>query len=378
MKFVGLREHEAKHVWGQPAFSTLSAVETAPKLPYRSSCVVICTSVPRGLRVQGQISKNPTHLRARVDGKIVSAITVTYHTGPVFWTCIASILRQSELLELIVVVNGADRDVRARLARLAENDRRILVMEPGSNVGFAHGCNLGANIARGSHLALVNPDCSLAPGTFGAVLNIFGRQPNAWIVGGRLQHPDGQEQRGGRREFLTPWRGFVEMTRLDLLFPNHPYFKRLHLLDETPLLEPARVPVVSGAFMMIPRACFNRLAGMDNKFFLHVEDSDLCLRVHLKGGEVWYAGNVPIAHHRSTSLVSPMFVEWHKTRGACYYFKKHFQGSYPGWSLRLLSIVLWLRLLIIAPKVLLLGLGHRDTTEVALLDPDSVRSPPAI
>src|ERR1700724_3395554 len=75
------------------------------------------------------------------------------------------------------------------------------------------------------------------------------------------------------------------MTRLELLFPNHPYFERLHFFDEAPLLEPARVPVVSGAFMMIPGMCFELLGGMENKSFLHVDDSDLCLRVHLNGGE---------------------------------------------------------------------------------------------
>ncbi len=153
--------------------------------------------------MQGQLSKDPTRVQVGAGGKTVSAITVTYHTGPVFWTCIASILGQPELLELIVVVNGADRDVRARLANLAENDRRILVVEPSRNVGFAPACNRGAEIARGSHLVFVNPDCSLAPGTFATVLDIFGRQPNAWIVGGRLQHPDGREQRGGRREFAN-------------------------------------------------------------------------------------------------------------------------------------------------------------------------------
>ena len=313
--------------------------------------------------MQGQISKVTNHSHASVAGNAVSAITVTYHTGPVFWTCIASILRQSELLELIVVVNGADDEVRARLAALAQTDARVCIVEPGANLGYAPGCNLAAQMARGDHLVFVNPDCSLAPHTFSGILEVFDRHPNAWIVGGRLQFPDGREQRGGRREFLTPWRGFVEMTRLWRFFPNHPYFKRLHLLDETPLLDPARVPVVSGAFMMVRRSCFERLGGMDSKFFLHVDDSDLCLRVHLSGGEVWYAGNVPIAHHRSTSRVSRMFVEWHKTRGACYYFKKHFRGSYPIWSLHLLSAILWVRLLVIAPKALLLRLDRADARE---------------
>ncbi len=66
-----------------------------------------------------------------------------------------------------------------------------------------------------------------------------------------------------------------------------------------------------------------------------------------------------------------MFVEWHKTHGACYYFKKHFQGSYPGWSLHLLSFILWIRLLVIVPKVFLFRFGRRDAAEVDLLEANS-------
>jgi N-acetylglucosaminyl-diphospho-decaprenol L-rhamnosyltransferase len=296
--------------------------------------------------------------------RTVSAITVTYFTGPIFGASLRSVLEQPELRELIIVINGAEPAVRTTLAQLAKMDPRITLLDPGSNLGFARGCNLGAEAARGEYLAFINPDCVLRPGTFRDILHVLHAHANAWLVGGRLQHPDGREQRGGRRDFLTPWRGFVEMTRLDRLFPNHPYFKRLHLLEEKPLLEPARVPVVSGAFMMIPRVYFERLGGMDDNYFLHVDDSDLCLRIHLQGGEVWYAGNVSVTHHLSSSRVSRWFVEWHKTLGGCYYFKKHFTGSYPAWSLSLLSAALWVRLLITAPKIILTHARRVKVTEV--------------
>jgi N-acetylglucosaminyl-diphospho-decaprenol L-rhamnosyltransferase len=304
----------------------------------------------------------------------VSAITVTYFTGPVLWACLRSLLAQPELLELIIVINGADPNVRAALAQLAKIDARVSLVDPGRNLGFARGCNLGAETAQGCHLAFVNPDCVLAPRTLRGILDVFQDQPSAWLVGGRLQHPDGREQRGGRREFLTPWRGFVEMVRLHRLLPKPPYYTRLHLLEEKQLLEPTRIPVVSGAFMIIRRACFERLGGMDDNFFLHVDDSDLCLRIHLRGGEVWYAGNVPITHYRSTSRVSPLFVEWHKTLGCCYYFQKHFRGSYPAWSLHFLSAVLWARLLLITPKLLLARSRHVNAAEII---PDDVIDPAA-
>src|SRR5204862_8079840 len=127
-------------------------------------------------------------------------------------------LGQVELLELIVVINGADATVRERLAHRAEEDGRIRLLDPGRNIGFAPGCNIGAAAARGEHLAFINPDCNLAPGTLTAILDVLSRQPKAWLIGGRLQHPGGREQRGGRREFMTPWRAFIEATRLDRLF----------------------------------------------------------------------------------------------------------------------------------------------------------------
>jgi GT2 family glycosyltransferase len=275
-------------------------------------------------------------------------------------------LAQPELLELIVVINGADEHVRAALDARAQRDNRIRLVDPGGNIGFAPGCNAGAAVARGEHVAFVNPDCSLAPETFRAVLDVLARQPRAWLVGGRLQFPTGQEQRGGRREFMTPWRAFIEATRLHRFFPNHPYFERLHLMEDAPILQPTQVPVVSGAFMMLRKADFDHLGGMDDNYFLHVDDYDLCLRVHLAGGEVWYAGNVPITHYRSTSHASPLFIEWHKTRGACYYFKKHFRSAYPGWVLGIFSTALWARFFLLAVSRLWVGRSDNASNQIEL------------
>jgi N-acetylglucosaminyl-diphospho-decaprenol L-rhamnosyltransferase len=286
----------------------------------------------------------------------VSAVTVVYYTGPVLWQCIDSQLQQPELAELILVLNGATAISRQRLRDMAAADPRIRLIEPPRNIGFAAGCNRGAAIAAADRIAFVNPDCVLAPGTFGAILDVFEDRPQAWLVGGRLQHPDGREQRGGRREILSPWRAFVELTRLDHLFPNHPYFARLHNHETEPAREAIEVPTVSGAFMMLSRSYYERLNGMDDNMFLHFDDADLCIRIRQQGGQVWYAGHVPITHYLSTSDVSSIFIEWHKTRSTSYYFVKHFQAVYPRWALSGISALLWLRFLLISLRSLPLEL----------------------
>lgn len=292
------------------------------------------------------MSENPSPLPSDFSALLprrVSAVTVSYYTGPVLWENIASQLAQPELVELILVDNGNTAETRQRLAAMAAIEPRLKPLRAKRNLGFAAGCNLGAAQAQADYIAFVNPDCVLLPETFGRVLDVFTQQERVWLCGGRLEHPDGREQRGGRREILSPWRVLMELLRLDRLFPDHPYFRRLHRYDAEAEHSVVEVPTVSGAFMMIPRRYYEQLGGMDDHMFLHFDDADLCIRIGQKGGRVLYAGDIPIPHHLSTSDVSRIFVEWHKTRSASYYFVKHFHTSYPRWFLSLVSTLLWLR-----------------------------------
>lgn len=287
----------------------------------------------------------------------VSAVVVTYWTGPALEECLSALLRQDGLLEVIVVDNGNDDETRSWLAELASGETRIRVFDTGRNIGFAAGCNFGAAAARGRFLAFVNPDLILPPGTLNAVLATLASHAGAWLCGGRLLNMDGTEQRGGRREILSPFRAFIEVSRLNRLFPNHPYFRRLHLYEDEPVLDVIEVPTVSGAFMMIAKAHYEAVGGMDDNMFIHFDDADLCIRIGNAGGKVLYCGNVPVYHYLSTSDVPRTFIEWHKTRSTCYYFHKHFRATYPAWVLTLTNLMVWLRFALVAARALPHDLG---------------------
>jgi GT2 family glycosyltransferase len=84
------------------------------------------------------------------------------------------------------------------------------------------------------------------------------------------------------------------------------------------------VPAISGAFMALRRADYARLGGLDEGYFLHVEDLDFCKRVHDAGGTIVCVPSVRVTHALSTSDVSSCFVERCKARGFLRYFRKHF------------------------------------------------------
>src|SRR5690606_19327994 len=125
----------------------------------------------------------------------------SYHTGPALWLAIHSALKQAALKELILVDNGNPPQVVEKIHAL--EDKRLVLLTGHGNVGFAKGCNLGAAAATGDYLLFLNPDC-LLPDNALQELSAAYEQAGAMLAGCLLKNPDGSEQRGGRREIITP------------------------------------------------------------------------------------------------------------------------------------------------------------------------------
>ena len=273
----------------------------------------------------------------------VSVVVVSYYTGPLLWRSVAAALGEPEVAEVIVVDNGNWDAARDDLALMAEDEPRLRVIEGQGNVGFAGGCNIGARAARSPYLFLLNPDAIVPPGTVRTLLAegaaAAGDAP--WVVGGRLLNPDGTEQAGARRGPLTPWTALVEMARLYRLAPRHPYFRRFNNHREACPGRTVPMPVISGACMLMPRAGYEAVGGMDEGFFLHVEDVDFCLRFRAMGGRVLYAPSAEIVHVKSSSRISPLRVERWKSHSLTRYFRRHFRGVYPPGFVPAVCAMVW-------------------------------------
>ncbi len=273
----------------------------------------------------------------------VSIITVTYYTGPVLFDMISAALVQSAVREIVLINNGNPLPIYHRLEEMAENEPRLKLISGQGNVGFATASNLGVKEAAGDYLLFVNPDCVLPQGLAHALLTESARLPRPHLIGARVVEKSGREQSGSRRALLTPWTAFVEVSGLYRLFPKHPYFRRFKWHEEEVPPKTAEVPAVSGALMFIPKEDYTRIGGFDEDYFLHVEDLDLCLRMHRAGGYVFFMPEPKVLHHGATSQASPIVVEWHKTRSFVRYFFKNYSDTYPTFALWFISITVWIR-----------------------------------
>lgn len=273
-----------------------------------------------------------------------SVVIVSYRTGPVLIDSLRAALDQEAVDAVVLVDSGNSAETRRAVDGLAAADKRLRILRGHGNVGFARGCNLGVAAATGSHLLLLNPDCMLRPGVVARGLHVMADNPGTGALTVRVENTDGTEQRGGRRNLMTPWTCLVEQFRLDRLMPNHPHFQRLNLNEAEPLTEITPVQCISGAFMLMPRTVYERVGGMDEDYFLHVEDVDLCLRIQKAGSSILYVPDAAVTHVKGTSRVFPLVVEWHKSVSVAKYFGKHFRPQYPDLALRLISLAIFMRL----------------------------------
>lgn len=249
----------------------------------------------------------------------ISVIMVSYMTGPALLEAVGAVIADPEIFELIVVDNGNTYAAREKLSQLVKDHDRIRLVQSHGNIGFARGCNYGAKMARGTHFLFLNPDAVIPPGAAMMLADCADAQDVPALIGGRLSDVNGAEQRGSRRDELTPLAALISFTPLHKL----PMFKSLHLEGDPVPTKPVPIPVVSGACLMMDRLSFETVGGFNDDYFLHVEDIELCRRVRKMGGTVMFHPGATVMHYGSTSQARRQDVEFNKFRGFYRYFSSY-------------------------------------------------------
>lgn len=249
-----------------------------------------------------------------------SVIIATYFTGPTLWKCLDACIEQAD--EVIIVSNGNRVETLVKLDQIAQQNPSVRLFKGGGNIGFARASNFGAKQARSEILMFLNPDAILHAGTLQTMRKILLEQTSPCLVGARLLNKDGSEQRGARRGKMTPWSALVSLSGLRLFEKISPLFADMHWERQPLPDQPIEVPAVSGAGMMFRKTDFETVGRFDRRYFLHVEDLDICRTMTDLGGKVIFSPKAVITHYGSTSRAGVFFVNWQKAKGLVQYFIK--------------------------------------------------------
>lgn len=205
--------------------------------------------------------------------------------------------------DLIYVLDSPEQATRMR--RLAGHLHdlygvpfRLAVLS--ANAGYSTANNLGASLARGRKLLLLNSDVLPAgPGWLSRMVDFYDAHPEIGALAPKLLYEDDSIQHAGlcfeRDAAGEGGNGWS----------NEHFYKGLHRRFEAANVTRA-VPAVTGACLLVDAALYESLGGLRGIYVRgDYEDSDLCLRLREQGRESWYLADVELYHLEGQSYPTP-------------------------------------------------------------------------
>ena len=231
--------------------------------------------------------------------------------------CISSIYEKStyENWEIIVVENNSTedstwdyykeltgKDVKAEAAaakiqsqnagKIAENARgdendgkyagsvsedgkvRVVVYETNGSFNYSAVNNFGVSFAAGEYILLLNNDTEVITVNWLEELLMYAQREDVGAVGGKLYYPDKTIQHAGVVLGLGAHRT-----------AGHSHYKqpKANLGYMGRLCYAQNVSAVTGACLMVKKALFDEVGGLEESFAISLNDVDFCLKLRTKG-----------------------------------------------------------------------------------------------
>lgn len=263
---------------------------------------------------------------------LLSVILVNYKVPQLTIEAVRSVLASCRLIEgeteVIVLDNASGDDSMDRLRTAFGGEPKVKLLESPMNGGFARGNNQAIAEASGEYLLLLNPDTLVGESTLSYCLAFLRTHPEAGAIGPRLINQSGVMHPESKRGVPTLWHSFCRLTRLYRLAPRSAWlngYYQGHLSSD----EVQQVPVLTGAFLMMRRALYQAVGGLDERYFMYGEDIDLCYTIERAGYHNYYLPT-PVLHYKGESEQAADRVRYEENfYGAMRLFYLKHQGR--GW-----------------------------------------------
>jgi len=235
----------------------------------------------------------------------VSIVVPLYRRTEFLEHQLAQFVHDSEIhgADLIYVLDSPEE--AARLRRFARHLHELYgvpfrLATLSENGGYSTANNLGASLARGRKLLLLNSDVLPArPGWLSRMVEFYDANPRIGALAPKLLYEDDSIQHAGMR-FDRNLECVGEVG-----WWNEHFYKGLHRRFEPANVSRA-VPAVTGACLLVDAELFRGLGGLRGIYVRgDYEDSDLCLRLREQGRESWYQADVELYHLEGQSYPSP-------------------------------------------------------------------------
>lgn len=258
----------------------------------------------------------------------LSVVIVTYNSERHISDCISSFRRHIDSLsaEIIVVDNASQDDTLEILQSVSD----VYLLAKRSNLGFARAVNEGVAAARGKFLLLLNPDTEFLSSGIADACSILELASDIGIIGARLVTSDGRLDHACKRGFPSPLSSLVYFLGLSRIVRSNSTLAGYLRPDLSEECE-GYVPAINGAFMLMRTSLYRGLGGLDPRYWMYMEDLDLCLRALESGEATYYLPTLTVRHTKAGSSGRHRSVRlnyWFH-RSMWLYYEKNLRADYP-------------------------------------------------
>jgi GT2 family glycosyltransferase len=225
----------------------------------------------------------PTHSERAQSRPTVSAVILAWGDEPVLEEAVRAVLASEHVRpDVVLVDNGCTSDA----VEVLEGVTGVTVVRPGTNLGFAAGCNLGARHATGEFVAFVNGDAVVRSDALGKlVAGLGGPDSDIGLTTGSLRlydDPDTLNSAGNPVHYLgLSWAGGLGVAASEY---------------EHGRSGPEDVASGTGAATVARADRFAALGGFCEPMFAYCEDTDLSLRCWQRGWRVVLIPDAVVLH----------------------------------------------------------------------------------
>jgi GT2 family glycosyltransferase len=248
----------------------------------------------------------------------VSASIVVYKNRPQdVVSAVKSVLDSPLRVRCTVVDNSPNPELQRHVVEIGAK-----YIFNGRNCGFGTGHNLTlqADAETSEYQLVLNPDVSFGSDVLATLYRFMNDSRDVGLVMPKILYPDGSEQRLCKRlpspvELIS--RRFLGRIG-KILFANRLRSYELRFLD---LTVPREIPCLSGCFMFLRSTTLREIGSFDERYFMYMEDVDLCRRIGLKHKTVFYPEVAVIHGYTKGSYRNVLLLKYHM-RSALKYFNK--------------------------------------------------------
>ena len=230
----------------------------------------------------------------------VVSVIIPHYLGDILSDCLKTIYEAEEPTPFEVIVADDQPHNDGSIERALENWPDFRIVKTGGKRGLAYGCNRGLEIANGRYAILLNNDVEVSDGWLTALVSALDSDETIGAA-----QPKVRSMRD-KAQFDSEGAGGGLMDVYAYPFCLGRVFDTVEM-DEGQYDTGRDIFWALGGAMFVRMSAIERTGLMDEAFYMHMEEIDLCWRLHLAGYRIVSVPESLVYHWGGFSLKAETF-----------------------------------------------------------------------